>query len=72
LDTISFNSNLTLSENEILFLLSKKNDILNFNSDSDENIKKKCNFLNLIYNNYTENINFEDNEIFNLFLELFK
>ena len=71
LDTISFNSYLTLSENEILFLLSKKDEILNFNSDTDENIKKKCNFLNLIYNNYTENINFEDWKIFNLFLELF-
>lgn len=72
LDTISFNSNLTLSENEILFLLSKEDEILNFNSDTDENIKKKCNFLNLIYNNYTENINFEDWKIFNLFLELFR
>lgn len=71
LETISFNSRLTLSENEILFLLSKKDEVLNFNSDTDENIKKKCNFLNLIYNNYTENINFEDWKIFNLFLELF-
>lgn len=72
LDRISFNKDLILSENEVLFLLSEKDKILNFNSDNDENIRKKMNFLNLIYNNYTENINFEDWKILNLFLELFK
>lgn len=69
---ILFDQNLILSENEILFLLSEKDEILNFNSDSDENIRKKMNFLNLIYNNYTEKINFEEWKIYELFLELFK
>ncbi len=72
LDKIIFDSNLILSENEVLFLLLNKDKILNFDSSNEENIRKKVNFLKLIYNTYTENINFEDWEIFNLFLELFK
>lgn len=72
LDTISFNGDLILSESEVLFLLWEKNNILNFDSDSEENINKKVNFINLIYNEYTKNINFEESSVFELFIELLK